>query len=308
MERRRLGQSGLAVPAVGMGTWETFDVTVPGDTDQRHALVDVAVRVGSTFFDSSPAYGAAERVLGMTLQGRRERVLVATKLCTPDDRVAEEQIENALGHYAGWVDLYQVHNLVAWPARLAQLERLRDEGRARAIGATQGDSAAFSELERVMRSGRITSIQVPYDAFNRAAELRILPLAEELDLGVVVMAPLRHGTLVTDAPSPALLRPLAPFGVRTWAQALLKWVLSDARVSIVIPATRNPAHALENAAAGEPPWFGPAERAYVARLAEHLPGGRARRLGRAMPAPLRNALRPVWHRLQRHLDYPRSSS
>jgi aryl-alcohol dehydrogenase-like predicted oxidoreductase len=304
MERRRLGKSGLEVPAVGMGTWETFDVMVPTEQDQRREVVEAAFSVGSIFFDSSPMYGAAERVLGLALQGRRERALVATKILTPHDFEAEQQIENALGYYAGWVDLYQVHNLVAWPARLVQLERLREEGRARAIGATQSDNAAFSELERVMRSGRITSIQVPYDAFNRVVEQRILPLAEELDLGVVVMAPLRHGTLVTHAPSPELLRPLAPFGVATWAQALLKWVLSDPRVSTVIPATRNPVHALENAAAGVPPWFGSAERAYVARLAEHLPGGRARRLGRAMPAPVRRALRPVWHRVRQRLAHP----
>jgi aryl-alcohol dehydrogenase-like predicted oxidoreductase len=294
MDQRRLGGSGLKVPAVGMGTWETFDVSTSGEEDQRRQVVDGALTAGSTLFDSSPMYGAAERVLGLALRGRREHALVATKLCTPDDGEAERQIGNALGYYGGWVDLYQVHNLIAWPARLAQLERVRDGGHARAIGATLATDSSFAELEQVMRTGRITAIQVPYDPFNRIVEQRILPLAEELHLGVIVMSPLRHGRLVTHSPSAELLRPLQAFGVRTWAQALLKWSLSDPRVSAVIPATRDATHALENAAAGEPPWFGPAERAYVVRLAEHLPGGRARRVGQSLPPALRRILRPVW--------------
>src|SRR5215212_4479493 len=109
MERRRLGSSGLEVPAVGMGTWKTFDVRSPAEVAHRRQVVDVALAAGSDLFDSSPMYGAAERVLGAALEGRRNQALVATKVWTPNDQEAEAQIANALGYYSGTVDVYQVH-------------------------------------------------------------------------------------------------------------------------------------------------------------------------------------------------------
>ena len=114
-------------------------------------------------------------------------------------------------------------------------------------------------------------MQIPLNPRERECERRILPLAEERDIAVIVMRPLGgHGSALLDhAPEPEALEPLAPFGVRTWAQALLKWALSDRRVDVVIPATSKPEHVRENAAAGSPLWFGPDERAYVERLAEN---------------------------------------
>ena len=270
MERRRLGASGLDVPVVGMGTWKTFDVRSQTEVAQRREVVDVALAAGITLFDSSPMYGAAEQVLGTALEGRRDQALVATKVWTPDDQEAERQIANALGYYGGTVDIYQVHNLVALPKRLARLERLRDEGKIRSVGITHYLHAAFPEMMEIMRSGRITCIQIPYNALDRVAEQEILPLAGELGIGVLVMRPVGQGTLARSAPPTDRLAPLAPFGVRTWAQALLKWLLSDPRVTTVIPATSNPEHARQNAAAGDPPWFGPDEREYVAQLAQHF--------------------------------------
>jgi aryl-alcohol dehydrogenase-like predicted oxidoreductase len=117
-----------------------------------------------------------------------------------------------------------------------------------------------------MKTGRITAIQIPYNQAEREVERLILPLAAELGLGVVVMRPFSQGSLLVRPPAEAELQPLAAFGVRTWAQALLKWILSDERCHVAIPATSKPERMSENAAAGEPPWFGPAERAYVARL------------------------------------------
>lgn len=299
MQRRRLGRSGLVLPVIGLGTWLTFDVQGPEAEGQCRAVVDAAIECGSAFFDTSPMYGPAERILGMSLQRQREQVQVATKVWATTDQEADAQIDRALGYFGDWLDLYQIHNLVAWPARLNRLERLLGEGRTKAIGVTHGDPAAFAEIARIMRSGRITSIQVPYNVLDRAVEQHILPLAEELDIGVVAMMPFGHRALVSHAPPPDRLEPLAPFGVRTWAQALLKWVVSDTRISAAIPATRDPEHARENAAAGDPPWFGPAEREYVICLAERVPGSRLRRVRHALPRPLLRALRPAWHGLRR---------
>jgi aryl-alcohol dehydrogenase-like predicted oxidoreductase len=123
-------------------------------------------------------------------------------------------------------------------------------------------------MMEIMRSGRVTCIQIPYNALDRVAEQAILPLAGELGIGVLVMRPLGQGTLAASAPPADRIAPLASFGVRTWAQVLLKWLLSDPRVSTVIPATSSPEHARQNAEAGDPPWFGPDEREYVAQFAQ----------------------------------------
>jgi diketogulonate reductase-like aldo/keto reductase len=218
-------------------------------------------------FDSSPMYGAAEEVLSVALEGRRDNALVATKIWTGSREEGEAQAKRALAWFGGRIDLYQVHNLVAWETQLALLERLRDKGAVAAIGATHYSPPAFDELATVMRTGRISTIQIPYNPIENAVERTILPLAEELNLGVVVMRPFGEGALMRRPPSAQELSPLADFGVQTWAQALLKWILSDRRCHITIPATSKPGRTRENARAGEPPWFGKAERDLVRRLA-----------------------------------------
>jgi aryl-alcohol dehydrogenase-like predicted oxidoreductase len=267
MERRALGSSGLTVPVVGIGTWKTFDVRGGRAESAASERVTEAIDAGADLFDSSPMYGEAERVLGAALDGRRNRAQVFTKVWTPDDDEARRQIDRALEWFGGRVDLYQVHNLVAWPERLTMLEHEREQGRVAAIGATHWNPSAFDELEEVMRSGRITAIQIPYNPQERDVERRILPLAADLGLGVVVMRPFGEGSLMQQPPDRSALSPLAPFGVTTWAQALLKWILSDGRCTVAIPATSKAGRSAENAAAGDPPWFGNDERELVASLA-----------------------------------------
>jgi aryl-alcohol dehydrogenase-like predicted oxidoreductase len=269
MERRPLGAIGLQVPVIGMGTWRTFDVHGPRAEAEARAVVDAALGAGTRVFDSSPMYGAAEGVLGRALGARRPDAFVATKVWTEDDEAARRQIAFALQTFGGRVDLYQVHNLVAWERRVSELEALRERGSVGAIGVTHYAASALDELERVMRTGRIQAIQVPLNPHERSAEARVLPLAAELGLGVIVMRPFGEGSLLRRPPRPAELESLAPFGVTTWPQALLKWSLSDPRVTVAIPATTSVAHARSNAAAGTPPWFGPDER----RLVERLAGG-----------------------------------
>jgi aryl-alcohol dehydrogenase-like predicted oxidoreductase len=267
MEVRVLGNTGLSVGVIGMGTWRTFDVRGTAAETHAKSIVTTAVELGIELFDSSPMYGEAERVLGGAIGADRPRVRVATKIWTPSADEGRRQAERALRFFGGHVDLYQIHNLVAWRAQLALLEELKAAGRVTAIGATHYQAAAFDQLADVMRTGRITSIQIPYNPRQREAESRILPLAADLDLGVLVMRPFGEGSLMRNAPPDDRLAPLAPFGVRTWAQALLKWSLSDPRCHVAIPATFDLDHVRANAAAGGPPWFGPDERAYVARLA-----------------------------------------
>ncbi len=267
MERRALGASGLTVPVVGMGTWRTFDVRGTTAEAGARAVVDTAIDAGANFFDSSPMYGEAERVLSATLRGRRGRALIATKIWTESAADGRRQAAHALKLFEDRVDLFQLHNLLSWRVQLTLLEELKASGKVLAIGATHYSPSAFDELATVMNTGRIGAIQIPYNPVERDVETTILPLAADLGLGVVIMRPLGQGRLVGDPPSDRALLPLAAFGVTTWSQALLKWVLSDPRCHVAIPATSNPSHMSDNARAGDGPWFGPEERAYVARLA-----------------------------------------
>jgi aryl-alcohol dehydrogenase-like predicted oxidoreductase len=267
MEQRTLGKTGLIVPVVGMGTWKTFNVRGEEAEHNARRVVDQALAAGANFFDSSPMYGEAERVLGQSLVGRREQALIATKVWTHTTADGRRQVNFALQCFGGLIDLYQIHNLVNWREHLTMLERFQRAGQVRAIGATHYSAAAFDELRQVMQTGRITAIQIPYNPIEREVEQMILPLAADLGLGVVVMRPFGEGSLLRRIPSPADLEPLRPFGVTTWPQALLKWVLSDQRCHVTIPATSRPERMAENAAAGSPPWFGPQERDLVARLA-----------------------------------------
>jgi diketogulonate reductase-like aldo/keto reductase len=256
MGERRLG------PVVGLGTWNTFGA----DASLAGHVVGAALEAGARVFDSSPMYRGAEPSLGQALADRREEAVVATKIWS-------RAVEDGQRHFAqqlewfGRVDVEQVHNLVSWREHLPWLEEERSAGRIGRLGVTHYDAGAFDELETALRTDRFQTLQVPLNPHERECEERLLPLAAELGVAVIVMRPLGEGHLVQRSPSAAELAPLRELGVETWPQALLKWALSDERVDVVIPATRNPEHARENAAAGEPPWLGPEEQRLVERLA-----------------------------------------
>jgi diketogulonate reductase-like aldo/keto reductase len=258
MEERRLG------PVVGLGTYGTF----AGDAAMAAAVVGAALDAGVRILDSSPMYGGAEASVGQALRGRRGEATVATKIWTPSVDEGRSQYD-AQRAFFGRVEIEQVHNLVAWRRHLAWLEHERDARRIERLGITHYDSSAFGELERALRTGRFDTVQIPLNPLERECEERILPLAAELGVAVIVMRPLggTRSRLLSRAPDGDALAVLASFGIQTWAQALLKWALSDPRVDVVIPATSRPARAAENAAAGTPPWLGEEERRLVERLA-----------------------------------------
>jgi diketogulonate reductase-like aldo/keto reductase len=239
-----------------MGTWQTFDTD-----DDRAPIVDEALSVDMNLFDSSPMYGKAEQTLAKALEGRRGQAIIATKIWTSSPTEGREQANHALRLF-GRVEIYQVHNLVNWTAQLRLLEQLKGEGKVVAIGATHYDPSGFDDLCDLMRTGRLDMVQVPYNPRRREAERRVLPLAAELGLGVLTHSPLRYGVLERP-PSPEVIK---TFGVRTWAQAILKWIASDPRVSCVLTATKTPGRPTENAHAGDPPWFDPDQRERLASL------------------------------------------
>jgi aryl-alcohol dehydrogenase-like predicted oxidoreductase len=245
---------GLAVPVVGLGTWQALVAS-----SDPSAVVDTMLDVGGRLFDSSPMYGRAEELLGAALRSRRSEAIVATKIWTPSVEEGREQFARQLGFYGGHVEVEQVHNLVAWREHLDWMASEREAGRIDVLGATHYSPSSFAELARVMRSGLIEMIQVPYNPSEREIEREILPLARELELGVLVMRPLGSGRLgsVSD---------LEGLGVESWAEAVLVWALSAPGITAVIPATGDPSHAAANARAGSHTGFDDEQRRRVEEL------------------------------------------
>jgi len=253
VEERRLG------PVVGLGTWNTFD----RDEHAAAEVVGAALDAGCRVFDTSPMYGGAEASLGAALDGRRDRATVATKIWSGSVEEGRTQYRRQVGWY-GRVEIEQIHNLQAWQDQLAWLEEERDSGRIDKLGVTHYSASAFSELARALRTERFDTVQLPLNPQERACEDELLPLAASLGIAVIVMRPLGAGALLRQTPPASAL---AELGVETWAQALLKWALSDERVDLLIPATRRDDRARLNAAAGSPPWFDAEQRRLVERLA-----------------------------------------
>jgi diketogulonate reductase-like aldo/keto reductase len=253
VEERGLG------PVVGLGTWNTFG----GDVDVAREVVSASLEAGCRLFDSSPMYGRAEASLAAALEGRRAAATLATKVWTPSAGEARAQLEAQVAWY-GRVDVEQIHNLVLWERHLEWLEEERAAGRIGRLGVTHYSAGAFGDLARALRTGRFDTLQVPLNPRERECERELLPLAAELGVAVIVMRPLGAGSLVRRPPS---RDELARLGVETWAQALLKWALSDERVDVVIPATRSAERARANAAAGSPPWFDAEQRRLVESFA-----------------------------------------
>src|SRR5919109_1801072 len=209
MEFRQLGS--LRVPVIGLGTARTFDVSAERDIAVRRQVVERCIAAQVTFVDSSPMYGQSERVIGLTTDGCRERFQLATKVWCHGRAQGEAQIDNSFRLLkTDYIDVLQIHNLVDWRTHLVTLERLRDEGKIGLIGITHYSASAYSTMMEIMRSGRVDAIQIPCNVRERSCEAEVLPLAEEREIGVIVMEPLAKGRYVRGLRRQPDLAPLAP--------------------------------------------------------------------------------------------------
>jgi len=242
-----------SLPIIGLGTWQTFDV---GSSDAvRKPLADVLrafVDLGGRVVDSSPMYGRSEEVLGdlAVRLGVREQLYVATKVWTRGREAGIAQMEDSEKKLRGRVDLMQVHNLVDVETHLATLRKWKAEGRVRAIGVTHYTSSAYDDLAAVLRREPIDFVQLNYSLAEREAEQRILPLAQERGIRVLVNRPFGAGSLFRETRN----KPLPPFakdlGCGSWAELFLKFVVSHPAVTCAIPATSKVEHLRQNMNAG----------------------------------------------------------
>jgi diketogulonate reductase-like aldo/keto reductase len=268
---RAIPSSGEKLPVVGLGTWITFNVgDDPELRDESAAVMQAFFEAGGRVIDSSPMYGSSQEVVGYGLAklGRKVDVFSADKVWIGSGDDGPAQIEESRSHWGiRRFDLLQVHNLLAWEEHLPRLLEMKAAGRLRYVGITTSEGRRHEEIEEILATRPIDFVQVSYNVLDREVEGRILPLARDEGIAVLINRPFRQGALIREVERHPLPAFAAEIGAVTWAQLLLKFIISHPAVTCVIPATTQPAHAAENVAAatGELP-----DEAMRKRIADHV--------------------------------------
>jgi len=248
---RAIPSSGEQIPLVGLGTWITFNVG--NDLRARAQCVEVMRNFfagGGRLIDSSPMYGSSQGVIGEGLQklGLSARVFSAEKVWTSSD--GPQQIEASRGLWrVPRFDLMQVHNLLAWEKHLPLLQSMKQAGRLRYVGITTSEGRRHRDIEQIMRNHRIDFVQLTYNPVDREAEQRLLPLARERGIAVLANRPFQEGALLRGLQRKPVPAWAAEIGCTSWAQLVLKFIVSHPAVTCAIPATSSVAHVRENMAA-----------------------------------------------------------
>jgi aryl-alcohol dehydrogenase-like predicted oxidoreductase len=242
------------LPVVGLGTWRTFDVgTGTGERAPLREVLQRFVALGGRVIDSSPMYGTAESVVGDLAAdlGLADRLFLATKVWTSGRAAGVAQMERSRERLrARRLDLLQVHNLLDWQTHLATLREWKAAGRVRYVGVTHYTAGAHDDLARVLEREPVDVVQVNYSLAERDAERRLLPLARERGVAVLVNRPYAEGALFGRVRGRALPGWAAEIGAASWGQLFLKWILGHPAVTCVIPATSRPQHLADNMGAG----------------------------------------------------------
>ena len=254
MLSRPIPSSGTSLPVVGVGTWRGFDIGAdPAARAQRADVLRALFDAGGRVIDSSPMYGSSEEVAGALLTQLRahDRAFVATKVWTEGREAGIAQMTDSMRKLQhSRIELMQVHNLVDWRTHLDTLRAWKREGRIAHLGITHYRDDAHAQLEAVMRAETLDAVQLNYSIDNRASEARLLPLAADRGVAVLVNLPFGGGGLLKRVQGKPLPPWAAELGCRTWAQMLLKYVIAHPSVTCVIPGTSRPEHMRENAEAG----------------------------------------------------------
>lgn len=254
MSTRRIPRTGEALPMVGVGTWQTFDVPhgAPEAKELKEVLRLLAGHGGSVI-DSSPMYGEAERVAGnLTAELRlRDKLFFATKVWTRGREAGIRQMEQSLRLMRTQrMDLMQVHNLLDVETHAKTLREWKDAGRVRYIGITHYHSGAYGDLERWIKTRQFDFVQVNYSMAEREAEARLLPLCADTATAVIANRPFAGADLFARVKGKPLPAWAAEFDCASWGQFFLKWILGHPAMTCVIPGTRRTAHLVDNVQAG----------------------------------------------------------
>jgi diketogulonate reductase-like aldo/keto reductase len=254
MQSRPIPSTGEALPVIGCGTYMGFDRAPgsPGFAELPRVLAAL-FEAGGTVVDSSPMYGKAEAAVGQVLAqgGVPGRPFLATKVWTTGRAAGIRQMENSLRLLgADRIDLMQVHNLVDCANHLATLRQWKEAGRVRYVGVTHYTSSAYADVEKVLRGEPLDFLQINYSAQEPEADRRLLPLAAERGVAVLVNRPLGGGGLLRRQHAKALPPWAAEIGCTAWSQLLLKFALGHPAVTCAIPGSGSPEHMAQNARAG----------------------------------------------------------
>jgi diketogulonate reductase-like aldo/keto reductase len=275
LQKRYSGDKKL--PVIGMGTWRTFNVgTDPKLLDARTEVVKTFFELGGGLIDSSPMYGSAPDVMGYALQqlGIPDSLFSAEKVWSPAGGSAREQVADLQARWnVELFDLVQVHNLTDWREHLAALQEMKAEGKIGHIGITTSHGRRHQEFEQIMASEDIDFVQLTYNIAQREAEKRLLPLAEENGIAVIANRPFDGGRLIKgmkrrDEPLPEWAE--AECGCSSWAEFLLKFIVSHPAITCAIPATTKVEHLRENMHAGTSPMPSASTRQKMAGYIESL--------------------------------------
>ena len=245
-------RTGESLSMIGLGTWQTFDVGSAERAPLREVLRDF-VRLGGTVIDSSPMYGRSESIVGdlaaeLNFEGK---LFVATKVWTSGREAGIRQMEESFRRLrVKRIDLMQIHNLVDWRAHLNTLREWQKQGRIRYLGVTHYTASAYDQLARVLETEELDFVQLNYSIVEREAEQRLLPLAIDRGVAVLVNRPFAQGQLFSKVRGKPLPAFAAEIGCASWAQLFLKFVVSHPAVTCAIPATSKVQHLIDNMQAG----------------------------------------------------------
>jgi diketogulonate reductase-like aldo/keto reductase len=248
---KKIPSSGEALPVIGLGTWQTFDAG--NDAAARAPLRDLLQLLNGNLVDSSPMYGSSETVAGDLIAELklRERLFVATKVWTRGKSEGVQQIEQSFRRLrVERMDLMQIHNLVDVATHTKTLLEMKDQSKIKYVGITHYTSSAYPEVERWLKTGQYQFLQINYSLAEREAEQRLLPLARELQVAVIVNRPFAEGALFRKVKGKPLPPWAAEIGAGSWAQYFLKWIVAHPAVTCAIPGTGKPEHMRDNLAAG----------------------------------------------------------
>lgn len=252
--KRKIPASGELLPAIGLGTWQTFDVG--NDSTARAPLKEVLktlVAKGGTVVDSSPMYGTSEDVTGdlSSELDLNARLFIATKVWTTGKENGIAQMNRSFAKLQRKkIDLMQIHNLTDWQTHLATLRAWKEEGRIRYLGITHYTESAYTAIENSIKNNAVDFLQINYSMLRRTAEERLFPLAQEKNVAVIINQPFEEGELFQRVKGRALPEWAAEFDCQSWGQFFLKFILAHSAVTCVIPGTSKPHHMADNLGAG----------------------------------------------------------